>query len=67
MDLYFTITKTTHFKNKNTKIGNEDSPEKQEHWFWVSQSQKILGETLNEYIYDVYKTTREEVSDISFG
>ena len=48
-------------------MGNEDSLEKQEHWFWASQSQKILGETLNEYIYDVYKTTREEVSDISFG
>ena len=48
-------------------MGNEGSPEKQQHWFWASQSQKVIGEKLNESIYDVYKTTREEVSDISFG
>ena len=48
-------------------MGNEGSPEKQEHWFWASQIQKVIGETLNESTSDVYKTKREEVSGIYLG
>ena len=48
-------------------MGNEGLPEKQEHWFWASQRQKIFGEALNESTSDVYKTTREEVSGIYLG
>jgi hypothetical protein len=40
-------------------MGNEGSPEKQGHWFCASQSQNVIGETLNESTSDVYKTTRE--------
>ena len=48
-------------------MGNEDSPEKQEHWFWGNQSQKVIGETLNEFTSDLYKMAREKVSDIYVG
>jgi hypothetical protein len=48
-------------------MGNEGSPEKQEHWFSTSQSHKIIGEALNEPTSDVHKMTGEEIPGICVG